>query len=381
MTTGSRRFKLTRGVMYCVPFAMLLSVAGVVDAGIAFRESFNTDTSTTAQTLATYRAFSFLGDTLREVRVMNGVMHLPPQGEGLRQALTIGGFPGDLTIDVDLGKNPGGGDSCIGLRIGENDFVFHPGLPGEGAYPQGSFRVEGPGYGSVNGDMGFVPEGGNVLHHMRITVVAATGQFDISVTDANNPANVYHASFTNEWYEPGDPIGFVTHGYLGDGERFARFDNLTVDSSECPEPPNLAASAFKSPMGNTREIGSTLPVKFQLYCEGIPVTSQKMLEGILVEHWLDPAGPQIQVFDVTDPSDPIGPLPVPDNAGGRGRNSVPNCFRFGGDGKCIYNLKLDKSVFQKGGMYLVQVTVGEILIQPENKFFDIKKPKAKGGKK
>jgi hypothetical protein len=32
-------------------------------------------------------------------------------------------------------------------------------------------------------------------------------------------------------------------------------------------------------------------------------------------------------------------------------------------------------------MYLVQVTVGEILIQPENKFFDIKKPKAKGGKK
>lgn len=311
------------GTAYCLPLAILLSVAGIVNGGIAFHQSFDTDTATTEETVATYPPFSFIGDTWWEARVVNGVIHLPPQGAGLLQKLQIPGYPGDLTIDVDLGKNPGGGDFCIGLAIGGNNFVFHPGLPADGPYPQGAFRVEGPGYGNVNGDMGFVPEGRGVLHHMRIAVTEATRQFDITVTDANNPANVYRASFTNPAYRAGDPIGFVTHGYLGSDEnRSARFDNLTVDSSAVPDLPAFAASAFESPMGGNREIGSTLPVKFQLFYKDTPVTNQSMLDDILAAYELEAACPQIQVFNVTDPGSPSGPLAVSGAARGNG-NSAP----------------------------------------------------------
>ncbi len=150
---------------------------------ILYQTSFDTDTTTTAQTLSSYPAFSYSGGSAREARVTDGVLQLAPQGAGLNQTMERVGFSGDLVITADLGMTPGGPDMNTGLRIGGNNILFHPGYPG------GAFRVEGPG-GFSNQNMGFDPAGGDTLHHIVVSITPPTGDFAVQLIDALQPEDV-----------------------------------------------------------------------------------------------------------------------------------------------------------------------------------------------
>ena len=190
-------------------------------AGNLFLETFDTDTGDVG---ATYPAFS--ANVPAFVTVSGGVVRIMSGGN---ITFLVNGFAGDLLIEADIGTLDGTpGTFNVGLLIGTNILVFHPGLdmPGVPGNEQGAFRVEGPG-GIGNTPMGFTPAGPGVLHHFEVVVTAATGQFDIKVTDANNPANVFTTAFTNTGYTPGsDKIGFRINGIGQSG----LYDNLSVST-------------------------------------------------------------------------------------------------------------------------------------------------------
>ena len=219
------------GQIAAIVLVLEFAFVSTARANLVFFEAFDVDTTSTAQTLSEYSSFSLSGGGANALTVDGGVFHLPMQPVGGLQQVSMPGFQGDLTINVDLGKNPGGETFYVGLVIGDNRLLFHPGTTSP--HPDGAFRVEGPG-GFANQDMGFVPAGGNALHEMQVTIVEATGQFNIVVTDGNNALNTYATSFLNPGYTPGDQIGFVTNGVVG-APGDARFDNLSIFSS-VPEP-------------------------------------------------------------------------------------------------------------------------------------------------
>ncbi len=122
--------------------------------------------------------------------VSDGVMVLaPPRGSGgANMYMPHATLTGPGTISALVGADLSDGNFNVGLRIGQNQIVFHPGYGG------GAFRVEGPG-GFGNQNMGFTPANG-VLHKLEVTDVG-DGTFNITFTDGANPANVYTNSFTN----------------------------------------------------------------------------------------------------------------------------------------------------------------------------------------
>jgi len=188
-----------------------------VQGGVYLAESFDTDTATTADTLATYTDFALAGGG--NAVVTNGALNL--SGTYVTNTFqTTTGFPGDLLIQLDLGKVPGGGSSNVGLRIGGNRLVFHPGYGG------GAFRVEGNG-GFGNTNMGFTPPGNGVMIPMTVQVNAATKQFLITVTDPTDPSHVFNATFTNPNYNPGvDLIGPTRN--TSSAVEVGLYDNLLI---------------------------------------------------------------------------------------------------------------------------------------------------------
>jgi len=150
------------------------------------------------------------------VEAVGGVLEIQLAGTN---TYTMPGHTGDLLVSGQIGSSPGTSNTNVGMRIGANDMVFHPG------HTQGAFRVEGPG-GFGNTNMGFTPAGG-ALHDMEVAVDAATGRFTIAVANADNPDNVYVGRFTNGGYSPGsDRIGFKYGSGAGGDE--GRFDNYQV---------------------------------------------------------------------------------------------------------------------------------------------------------
>jgi len=115
-------------------------------------------------------------------------MVLAPTPSGANMFMPRPGLTGPGTISTLVGSDQCNGSFNVGLRIGENQIVFHPGHGG------GAFRVEGPG-GFGNQNVGFTPANG-VLHKLEVTDVGG-GLFNITFTDGANPANVYTNSFTN----------------------------------------------------------------------------------------------------------------------------------------------------------------------------------------
>lgn len=204
------------------------------EAFVFFDESFDTDTADTTSTLSHYSQFTKIGTSL--TRVVGGELLLQPSGAAVDHEFLINGFAGDLRVTLDVGKNPGGPDFNVGLRIGDNRLVFHPGFFGDGGAPPGSFRVEGPG-GFGNRHIGFVPAGG-VAHRLRVDLHAETGEFDIQLFDTHNPANKFTASFTNAGYAPGDHIGPTVEGFLKNPAWVGLFDNFQVTA--LPEPTSAA---------------------------------------------------------------------------------------------------------------------------------------------
>ncbi|MFW6163761.1 MAG: LamG-like jellyroll fold domain-containing protein [Planctomycetota bacterium] len=205
-------------------FLALTVVVGLVAAPAAqarvfLWETFDTDTTSTADTQATYPNLTFTGGG---TIVADGGL-LKMSGTFTQQnALSPSGYPGDLVIQAQVGTDPGGGATNQGLRIDGNRLVFHPGytpIPG-------ALRVEGPG-GFGNQDMGFVPAGGGVLHDWQASLDAATGNVQIQVTDGLDPSHVYTASFTSTGYTPGASAVGLTRSTTA-GNYVTSYDDLIV---------------------------------------------------------------------------------------------------------------------------------------------------------
>ena len=153
-----------------------------------------------------------------------------------------------------------------------------------------------------------------------------------------------------------------------------RPDGLEFTLSTASNAAPFTAGDFEAPMGKKKKIGSTIPVKFQLFYDDVPVTSQTMLDGMLDESDC----PRIRVYDVTEymgeelelPEDYSGDIVegVPDNVGA----AADDCFRFTEQGDCIYNLKLLDSVFLSEHFYLVAVELGDYSLTPGNAVFETK---------
>ncbi len=139
--------------------------------------------------------------------------------------------------------------------------------------------------------------------------------------------------------------------------------------------PHFSASAFEPPMGNTIKLGSTITVKFRLFRDEARVISQTVLDSILAEFKLQPACPQIQVFDMTSPGNPLGPISVCRKVGRKSNDR----FGFTAAGECTFDLPLEGPDIKSGRKYLTQVKIGELVVQPGNPFFFT--PKTEGGTK
>ena len=150
--------------------------------------------------------------------VQGGTLVLAPPTSGANMYVNHPGLSGAGTISTRAGADDSGGSFNVGLRIGDNQVVFHPGFGG------GGLRVEGPG-GFGNMDVGFKPANG-VLHELRVDSDGA-GLFDITFTDGANPANVWTGSWTNA-AAVGAQVSLVRKGpTYGTG----LFDDFTVGAA------------------------------------------------------------------------------------------------------------------------------------------------------
>ena len=207
---------------FAAAFALLPAVAG---AAVAYQQTFDIDTATTAATATQYGlAINGLSSALAQ----NGVLRLGSVS-GKQPSADIGSFAGDLTVDFDTNVYDGFGTENTAFRIGNNNFVFHPG------YPNGAFRIDGPsGHGNVS--MGFTPSPSG-MSHVNIVIQAATGLTTYTMRDSNL-VDVYHETFANVNYQAGVTVLGLSAG--GGGTTY--FDNVRITSS-VPEPADWALLA------------------------------------------------------------------------------------------------------------------------------------------
>jgi hypothetical protein len=148
-------------------------------------------------------------------------------------------------------------------------------------------------------------------------------------------------------------------------------DNHDIEAWEISVSSTFSASAFQEPMGKRKKLGSTIPVKFQLFFNDIPTMSQDELDVVLASCDLAPARPEIVLYDVTDEVNDL--IQLPDDGANVGEGGdVGFCFRFDEDGQCIYNLRLDSPPFLPNSTYSVEVLIGDSILQPGNSLFQTK---------
>jgi hypothetical protein len=121
-----------------------------------------------------------------------------------------------FAVSTQVGTDPGApGSFNVGLVLGNNRVVFHPGFGG------GALRVEGAG-GFGNQNVGYTPALG-VLHTLTVSGDGA-GNFSLTLKDgtAVNP------DFNAAWSNAGNPL--TTIGTLRNGNTTVNglFDNLSV---------------------------------------------------------------------------------------------------------------------------------------------------------
>ncbi len=174
---------------------------------------------------------------------------------------------------------------------------------------------------------------------------------------------------TEPWYVRFVVSEATSSGYGAGDSRFNlyRFSSTVV----CPCD-SFTTSDFGPPMGKKKKLGSTLPVKFQLFYDDpdddpdagpVEVAGQDQLNVILGA--CGPACQKIKLYDVSVAAEQVG-LELPadgDNVGEGG--DLGNCFRYT-DGNWIYNLRLEDPLFKKGGTYLVEVEIGQCTLRPGN---------------
>lgn len=215
--------RYVHGALACL--AVTLSLAPPARAELLFQEPFNTNTPNTAATLATYPGLGFNHSDPGLV-VVDGVLHTPLRPFPLGTSFTLpGSLSGGIEFSFDVGASAGDAGFPIGGRLMASPLIlFHPGLAG------GAFRVDGL---VPNTDMGFTP-GVGTLHHMTIRT-DGLGNFDVSVVDGANPANVFATAFVSPSATIGQAAVFI-------GNRAGLIDNIQVRT--IPEPGALMLFAL-----------------------------------------------------------------------------------------------------------------------------------------
>lgn len=191
------------------------------NAAVLFEETFDTDTANLAEFDATYTNFDA---TSGNIFTSGGVAIATTSS-----VATILGFNSDVTYSMDVGAVNNNGAYNVGIQIGSNRIVFHPGFGG------GALRVEGTG-GFGNTNLGFTPAN-TTLHHLEISQDATTGVFDITFTDGDNAANSFATTFTN-LAAVGQNVGITQTG--GTASATGLFDNFKVETAAVPEPSSTA---------------------------------------------------------------------------------------------------------------------------------------------
>jgi hypothetical protein len=183
-------------------------VSLVSSATLLFEQNgFPADATGAAAVAALYPRFTLsgAGASLTNVSTLLGVAEVDgagvPGGNGGFFSISTAGFPSSLVIVSRIGRNSTNSGYNIGLRVGQNNIVYHPGAP------TGFFRVEGDG-GFTNRDMGFTPAA-FAFQNFTVCVNGTTGEFLVGVHDVGAPAPSYAVEFKNPNYAPGtDRIGF-----------------------------------------------------------------------------------------------------------------------------------------------------------------------------
>lgn len=183
---------------------VVLSVAccRILNADIVFSDSFDIAVSNESEFIANYPNFEIAAGSADIWVPSTNRLQIKGTTESQIQLVGVSDWQ---EIELDLGRINGNGSPVqgnVGIQIGDNGVVFHPGLDSSSGFPDGSLRVEGPG-GFGNQDVGFVPAPG-VLHTLKVTA-DGTGNFTVSLTDANNAANV----FSQSWFNSGAVNGQI----------------------------------------------------------------------------------------------------------------------------------------------------------------------------
>ena len=190
-------------------------------------ETFDTDAADTQTLLDTYSLWSQIGvaplevDQNRLVGSQAGSWVL----SGLRLDQLI---PLSAHISVDIGRANSGGDHSVGVRLGDLNFSFAPGLDVSGI--KGHFRVETwegdeKIIRGVNQDMGFLPNV-NVMHKFEATVSQADASASIVIIDGENSANRYEYFVTHPSLGRPYQLALTNHGHIGTGHVY--HDNVIV---------------------------------------------------------------------------------------------------------------------------------------------------------
>jgi len=209
---------------------ILAGLAGLLSnaatATMLYQQTFDTDTSSIAQTVSTY---GVTASGFNSAIVQSGKLRLSTPS-GSQASLVFGTFLGDITVTFDTTTETDNGNLInTGLRVGDNNYIFHPG------YVNGAFRIDGPG-GHGNVDMGFSPTN-SALNHVTVAIDADTGMTSIKIVDGVDASKIYQETFVDTNYIGGLSVIGLTSGSSG-GPRFAIFDNFAVSS--VPEPASWA---------------------------------------------------------------------------------------------------------------------------------------------
>ena len=167
---------------------------------------------------------------------------------------------------------------------------------------------------------------------------------------------------------PGPQVAALTVEKNGCAARGAQTVEVPCDAF-------FETDAFMAPMGNAKQLGATLPVKFQtLRYLGTEVTDAAHLEQILADDfgWTpgDGCWPQLGVIDVT-----TGERVPLDSGSTSSLGATGPCFT-GGAGSWRVNLDLDTAAFTSGHEYQVVAEMyacyGFDALEPGNDTFFVK---------
>jgi len=143
----------------------------------------------------------------------------------------------------------------------------------------------------------------------------------------------------------------------------------TPDVGPPPCPCDLITTTpFLEPMGKRKRLGSVMPVKFRMYFDGTEITSEAQLEQILVDNGCEVDCPRILVSKECDLELGEG---FPIDASSAGNANEGNCFRYS-EPNWIFNLDLQRGIYERLARYRVEVKIGECSIPMENNLFDVK---------